>query len=164
MAAVDYFLHLDGIAGESHDAAHRGAIQLLSWRWFARNTGTMQFGGGGGGAGRAKMDDFHFTMRVNAATPKLLQRLASGEHIPRAVLVCRKAGTIPQEYLRVTFEDCVVATYTTGSIERSGETIPREGLSLNFARVTFEYREQRADGSLGGSVVATHDMKQNRTQ
>ena len=163
MAAVDYFLHIDGVVGESQDAQYRGAIQLLAWRWYAQNTGTMQYGGGGG-AGRAKMDDFHFTMRTNAATPKLIQKLASGEHIPRAVLVCRKAGKTPREYLRVTFEDCVVATYTTGSTELSGETIPREGISLNFAKITFEYREQKSDGNLGGSVVATHDMKSNRTQ
>lgn len=110
------------------------------------------------------MDDFHFTMRVGVATPKLIQKLASGEHIPKAVLVCRKAGKPPQEYLRITFEDCVVATYTTGSTELSGETIPREGISLNFAKITFEYREQKSDGSLSGSVVATHDMKANRAQ
>lgn len=41
MAAVDYFLHLDGIIGESQDAQHRGAIQLLAWRWYAQNTSTM---------------------------------------------------------------------------------------------------------------------------
>lgn len=162
MAAVDYFLIIDGIIGESQDAQHRGAIQLLSWSWYAENTGTMQYGGGGG-AGRAKMDDFHFTMRVNSATPKLIQKLASGEHIPLATLICRKAGKTPQEYLRITFEDCVVATYTTGSIESADDAVPREGVSLNFAKITFEYREQRAGGTLGGSILTSHDMKQNRT-
>lgn len=161
MAAVDYFLHVDGVAGESQDAQHRGAIQLSQWRWSAYNTGTMRYGSGGG-AGRARFDDFCFTMRLSTATPKLMQKLASGEHVPKAVLVCRKAGTVPREYLRVTFEDVVVSNYTTGSVE-DGDVIPIERVTLNFAKVTFEYREQRADGTLGGAVVASHDLKQNRT-
>lgn len=161
MAAVDYFLKIDGIEGESHDATHKGAIQLDSWSWGAENTGTMQFGGGGGG-GRAKMDNFNFTMRVNAATPKLVQKLASGEHLPRTVLVCRKAGKTPQEYLKITFEDCVVASYRINS-SQGGGVLPTDNISLNFAKITFEYREQKADGSIGGAVVASHDLKQNRT-
>lgn len=160
MAAVDYFLKVDGVAGESHDATHRGAIELSSWEWSALNIGTMRFGGGGG-AGRARMDDFRFSMRTNTATPKLVERLASGEHIPRAVLICRKAGTMTHEYLRITFEDCVVSMYAVEAVANGVN--PEESISLNFAKVTFEYREQQADGSLGGSVVASHDMKRNRT-
>lgn len=161
MAAVDYFLKLDGIDGESQDAQYKGAIQISSWNWSAHNSGTMQFGGGGGG-GRAHLDDFDFAMRVNRATPKLVQKLASGEHIPKALLTCRKAGKTPQEYLKITFEDCVVSAYhASGSA--GADAIPLELVKLNFARVTFEYREQQADGSLGGSIIASHDMKQNRT-
>ena len=161
MSAVDYFLKIDGIEGESQDATHRGAFQLDSWSWRAQNVGTMQAGGGGGG-GRAQMRDFYFTMRVNRATPKLMQRLASGEHIKRAVLTCRKAGTKPQEYLKITFEDIIVSSYHTNSAQGDGLS-PTETIGLNFAKITYEYREQKADGSLGGAVVASHDMKQNRT-
>lgn len=161
MATVDYFLKLDGITGESKDAEHKGAIQVSAWGWSAQNTGTMQFGSGGG-AGRARVDDFYFLMRLNAATPKLIEKLASGEHIARAVLICRKAGKTPHEYLRITFEDVVVSTYSTGS-DDDGDAIPLERVTLNFAKINFEYREQKADGSLGGAIVASHDMKQNRT-
>lgn len=161
MGAVDYFLKLDGIEGESRDAAHRGEIQLSSWSWGAENTGTMQ-GDGGGGGGKARMDDFFFTMPVSRATPKLLQKLASGEHIPRVVIVCRKAGKTPQEYLKIVFEDVIVASYRLNSAQ-SGETIPVENIGLNFASVFFEYREQKADGTLGGAIVASHNLKQNLT-
>lgn len=161
MAAVDYFLILDGIIGESKDATHAGAIQLSAWGWSAQNTGTMQYGSGGG-AGRARVDDFYLLMRLNAATPKLIEKLASGEHIPRAVLICRKAGKTPHEYLRITFEDVVVSTYSTGSAE-DGDAIPMERVTLNFAKINYEYREQKADGTLGGAIVAAHNMKQNRT-
>lgn len=161
MAAVDYFLKIDGIEGESQDAAHKGEIQLNSWNWGASNSGTMQFGGGGGG-GKASMSNFEFTMRVNKATPKLMQKLASGEHIKNAVLTCRKAGKTPQDYLKITFEDIIVANYSTGG-SAGADAIPDESISLNFAKINFEYREQKADGTLGGAVVASHDMKRNQT-
>ena len=161
MAAVDYFLKIEGVEGESQDSTHRGEIQLSSWGWGATNTGTMQAGGGGGG-GKAAMQDFYFSMPVNKATPKLVQKLASGEHIKQAVLTCRKAGKKPQEYLKITFEDIIVSSYSTGGSEGE-DAIPDERISLNFAKIRFEYREQKADGSLGGAVVASHDMKRNQT-
>ena len=88
--AADYFLKIDGIEGESQDKTHKGEIHLESWSWGESQTGTMSHGGGGG-AGKVNMQDFHFVMGVNKATPKLLLACASGDHIPKAVLTCRKA-------------------------------------------------------------------------
>jgi type VI protein secretion system component Hcp len=31
--ALDMFLTLDGIAGESTDPVHKGAIEISSWSW-----------------------------------------------------------------------------------------------------------------------------------
>lgn len=162
MAAVDYFLKIDGIEGESRDAAHKGEIQLHSWTWGASNSGTLQFGGSGGGDGKAQMDNFDFTMRINRATPQLIQKLASGEQIPKAVLTCRKAGKTPQEYLTITFEEIIVASYRTGG-SQGDDTIPDEAVSLNFAKINFEYREQKEDGSMGNATVASYDLKSNQT-
>ncbi len=161
MAAVDYFLKIDGIEGESQDATHRGEIQLSSWSWGATNTGTMQSGGGGGG-GKASMQDFSFSMPVNKATPKLAQALSSGSHIKKAVLTCRKAGKTPQEYLIVTFEDIIVSSYSTGG-SQGEDSIPDEHISLNFAKISYAYREQKADGTLAGVVPFSHSMKTNQT-
>ena len=33
--AVDYFLKLDGIEGESADSNHKNEIQIMSWSWGA---------------------------------------------------------------------------------------------------------------------------------
>ncbi len=68
--AVDYFLKIDGIPGESKDHKHKDEIDILSWSWGESQTGTMRTGGGGG-AGKVNMQDFHFVMKVNKATPKL---------------------------------------------------------------------------------------------
>ena len=113
MALVDYFLKLDGIDGESTQKGHEKEIELMSWSFGAQNTGTS-VSHGGGGAGKVSMQDFHFVMNVNKASPKLFLACASGEHIKKATLVCRKAGKTQQEYLKWTFSDFIVASYHTG--------------------------------------------------
>lgn len=45
MAAVDYFLRIDGVPGESMDAKQRGEIDLESWSWGEANTGAAHEGG-----------------------------------------------------------------------------------------------------------------------
>ena len=156
--AIDYFLKIDGIEGESADSKHKAEIDLLSYSFGAVQTGTQSSGGGGGG-GKVQMHDFSFNMHINKATPKLLLACATGEHIKKAVLTCRKAGKEQQEYLKVTFSDLLVSSYNTGG---SGADIPVESISLNFAKIEFEYKEQKADGTLGGAVKAGYDLKANK--
>jgi len=158
MAAVDYFLKIDGIEGESKDSKHTGEIDLISWSWGATQSGTAKEGGGQGG-GKVSMQDFHFVMNVNKATPKLITACAKGDHIPTAILVCRKAGTEQQEYLKYTFTDVMVSSYQTGGSGGSG-IVPTEQVSLNYAKMEIEYKEQKPDGNLGGAIKAGYDLKQ----
>jgi type VI secretion system secreted protein Hcp len=158
MAVADYFLKIEGVPGESKDVRHKGEIEVLDWDWGERQDGTMAYGGGGG-AGKVQMRDFHFTMNVNRASPKLFQKCATGEHIKCAVLVCRKAGTEQQEYLKVTFTDVLVSSYEVGGAN-AAEGPPVESVRLNFARIEVEYREQNAQGNLGAPVKAGYDLKQ----
>jgi type VI secretion system secreted protein Hcp len=157
MAAVDYFLKLDGIDGESADSKHKGEIDVQSWSWGESQTGTHA-GGGGGGAGKGAMQDFSFTMQVNKSSPKLLLACAQGNHIKMATLTCRKAGTDQQEYLLITFTDCLVSSYHTGG--SAGDLIPMDQISLNFAKIEFQYKEQKPDGTLGGAIKAIYNVKE----
>lgn len=157
--SVDYFLKIEGIEGESQDAKHKGEISLESFSWGASQSGTMAYGGGGG-AGKVQMQDFNFVMNVNKASPKLFLACATGDHIKKAVLTCRKAGKDQQEYMKFTFSDVLVSSYqTSGS---AGDVIPLEQISLNYAKMEMEYKEQKPDGTLGGSIKAGYDLKQNK--
>ncbi len=40
--------------------------------------------------------------------------------------------------------------------------MPVDQISLNFSKIEFEYKEQKPDGTLGGSVKAGYDLKQNK--
>ena len=159
MAAADYFLKIDGIEGESQDSKHKSEIEIQSFSFGATQTGSFA-AGGGGGAGKVHMQDFHFTVPVNKASPKLMLACASGQHIKKAVLTVRKAGKEQQEYLKYTFSDVLISSYQTGG--GGGNVMPVDQVSLNFAKIEHEYKEQKADGTLGGSVKAGWDLKQNK--
>jgi type VI secretion system secreted protein Hcp len=160
MAAVDYFLKVDGIDGESTDSKHTNEIDVESWSWGETNSGTHA-GGGGGGAGKVSMQDFHFTMRVCKATPKLFLACATGTHIKEAKLTCRKAGTEQQEYMTIKFSDLMVSSYQTGG-SAHGEVVPIDQVSLNFSKIEYEYKPQKPDGTLGEPVKAGYDLKLNK--
>lgn len=161
MAAVDFFLKLDGIEGESKDDKHKGEIDLMSWSWGESQTGTFH-GGGGGGAGKVQMQDFNFQMKVNKASPKLISACAKGDHIKEATLSVRKAGGEQQEYLKYVFKDVLVSSYQTGGHE-GGDPIPTESISLNYSKMEMEYKEQKPDGTLGGAVGFKYDLKANKS-
>jgi type VI secretion system secreted protein Hcp len=159
MAAVDYFLKVEGHEGESKDDKHKNEIDVLSWSWSESNSGTMA-GLGGGGAGKVSMNDPSFSFTVNKACPGLMLACATGEHIKKATLTCRKAGTGQQEYMIWTFTDLLVSSFQIGGSQ--GDVIPICTVSLNFAKVEFAYAEQKADGSLEGPKKVGYDLKLNK--
>jgi len=157
MAAVDYFLKLDGVPGESMDAKHKDEIHITSCSFGATQHGTMAFGGGGG-AGKVQMQDFHFTKNVDKASPLLMQKCATGEHIKNAVLTLRKAGKDQQDYCKVTFEDVLVSSYQLSG-DANANSLPVDSISLNFAVIKEEYKVQNADGTLGATFKGGYDLK-----
>jgi type VI secretion system secreted protein Hcp len=156
MAQPDLFLKIEGIEGESNDAKHKGAIELESWSWGATQHGTHANGSGGGG-GKVAMQDFHAVMKVNKASPRLMLACATGDHIKKATLICRKAGKEQQEYLKLTLTDVLVSSFQSG--HNTGGLVPTEQFSLNFARIEYEYKEQKSDGSLAAPTKAGYCQK-----
>jgi len=158
--AVDFFLKIDGIEGESQDSKHKNEFQLLSFEFGANQAHARDFVGGGHGAGKASFSDFTFVKQVDKGSPKLMGACATGHHIPKAVLVVRKAGKDQHEYLKVTFSDILVSHITAFGDGKS--PLPLDEIKLNFAKVEFEYKEQKSDGSLGGATKWGYDLKQQK--
>ncbi len=159
MANVDYFLKIKGIEGESADSKHKNEIDIESWSWGETQSGSHAYGGGGG-AGKVAMQDFNFVMRVNKASPKILLACASGEHIGEALLTCRKAGKEQQEYLKIKFTDLLISSFQTGG--SNGDVIPVDQISLNFAKIEYEYYPQNEKGGLGSKIPVHWDLKTNK--
>jgi type VI secretion system secreted protein Hcp len=146
MAQVDYFLKIDGIEGESDDAAFAKQIQIESWSWGETNAGGFAHGSGGG-AGKVSMQDLNVTMKVNKASPSLAQACATGQHIKSAELVARKAGDKPQVFLKVKLTDVLCSSYQTGGSGR-GDVVPVDQVTLNFGAIEIDYGQQDAKGKV----------------
>src|SRR5687767_2714117 len=155
--AVDVFLKLGDIKGESKDSKHAGEIDVLSWSWGLSQTGTMGHGGGGG-AGKANFSDLNIMHALDKASPVLMSKCATGEHIKEATLVSRKAGKGQQEYLIIKMNDILIT-----SVQPSGSSEhPMESVSMNFAKVDVEYKPQKDDGSLDAGLHFKYDIKANK--
>ncbi|REL27682.1 Hcp1 family type VI secretion system effector [Thalassotalea euphylliae] len=142
--AVDIFLYLTKIDGESKDSTHEKEIDILSWSWGMTQSGTTHMGGGGG-SGKVSVNDISFVKYIDSASHALLLRCASGEHIEEGILVVRKAGKDPLEYLKITMTNIIVTSVQTGG--SGGEDRLTESVSLNFEQVKYEYVEQKMDGT-----------------
>ena len=158
--AVDMFLKIDGVEGETTDSKHSKEIQIESFSWGASNppTGSQ---GGGLGAGKVSLSDISFMTSVNKASPILFKKCATGEHIKKAVFTARKAGKDQQDYYKISLEDLIVSSYqASGS---SGSDLPSDSFSIAFTKILFEYRPQKPDGTLDAVIPGGWDVKTNKS-
>lgn len=141
--AVDMFLRIGTLKGESRDKVHKEKIDILAWSWGVSNSGSAHTGGGAG-AGKCNVQDISVTKFVDNCSPALLLACCAGTHYDDAELIVRKAGDTPVEYIKVTMTEVLITSVSTGG--SGGEDRLTENVSLNFAKVKFEYTEQDAQG------------------
>ena len=156
--AVDMFLKLDGIKGESKDHKHGAEIHIESFSWGLNQTGSHAVGGGGG-AGKVSVHDISITKFVDKSSPALMLHCASGKHIKEGLITVRKAGDKPLEYLKIKLEDMLVSGVQFAG--HGGEQLT-ENVTLNFAKFKMEYQVQKPDGSGEPGGEMGWDVKANQ--
>jgi type VI secretion system secreted protein Hcp len=156
--AVDMFLKIDGVTGESVDSKHAKEIDVLSWSWGGSQSASGHIGGGSG-AGKVSIQDLSITKYVDKSSGTLLQKMCKGDHLKSAVLVVRKAGTNPLEYIKLKMEEVLISSLSTGG--SGGEDRLTEHLSLNFTKFEYEYVPQKADGSPDSSSPVKWNIAKN---
>ncbi len=60
----------------------------------------------------------------------------------------------------ITLEDCFVTSFQNSGSDGGGE--PLDQYSLNYGKISFDYKPQKPDGSIGGAVHAGWDLKVNK--
>jgi type VI secretion system secreted protein Hcp len=155
--AADIFAKIGDIKGESLDAKHKGEVEVLSWSWGVSRPASPT-PGSGASTGKASFHDFVITHHIDKSSPLLLRACATGEHIKEATITVRKAGKAQQEYLTVKMSDVLVSNVSQGGAE--GGT--SETVSLVFAKVEYEYKPQKIDGSLDAGVFFKFDIKNSK--
>ena len=155
--AHDYFLKISGIQGESVDVKHKGEIDILSFSWGEANTASAAHGGGAG-AGKVSMQDFHFTKKFDKASPKLFSATASGQRLTSAILTVRKTtGEVPVDYLKYTFTNILISSYQTAGTGDPDPT-PTDQFSIAFQKIRLDLLTQTPSGATASSVNESFDL------
>ncbi|MEO6740600.1 MAG: type VI secretion system tube protein Hcp [Chthoniobacteraceae bacterium] len=156
--AVDMFIKIGDIKGESKDKKHGKEIDVLAWSWGVSNSGNAQIGGGAG-AGKVNVQDLSFTKYIDSASCPLLLAASNGKHYKEALLTVRKAGEHPVEYVKIKMEEVLITSLSTGG--SGGEDRLTENVSLNFAKVSVDYTPQKDDGSADTTIPYSWDIAAN---
>ena len=156
--AVDFFLKLEGVKGESKDSKHKDEIDILAWSWGVTQTGSVHLGGGAG-TGKANAQDINFTKYIDLSSPVLARFCASGKHVPKATFNVRKAGDKPLEYIKINLTDVLVSSYQTGG--SSGDERIVESFSLNFAKIEYQYFTQAQSGAADKDEKMVFNAQEN---
>jgi len=144
--AIEYFLDLEGIKGESQAAKHKDHIEIHSWSWGEHNPTSVE--GSGLSAGKVSFSELSITKPVDKASAKLLELCCTGKHIPKGTLFCAKStgDKNPVDYLKIALEEVHIASHQHGG--SSGDPVGSESLSLAFLQMEYDYSIQQKDGSL----------------
>lgn len=159
--AVDMFIKIGDIKGESKDSVHKDEIDVLAWSWGLSQSGSFAMGAGGG-SGKVSVQDISLTKYVDASSTALMLAACKGTHIKQAVLTVRKAGDKPLEYIKVTLDSVLVSSLSTGG--SGGEDRLTESVSLNFAKFKVEYTTQADTGGKGTTSTASYNVAENKVE
>ena len=153
-AAVDMFVKLDGVDGESTDDRHRGWIQAFS---VQTGIATPQVNpGSGAGAAKPHFSDLHFAHHIDKASPTLAMHAAGGSRIKTVVLEFRRTNS-REVFYKITLTDVVI---TSIAVNVTGDSVG-EQVALAFSRIEWEAREQRPDGTTVPGTKGGWDVTRN---
>ena len=152
---------VDGMKGDSRDAKYPGAIELGSFQFgVTAPAAGLATGTGSARTGRVQVSDISVTKALDGASVPLMFACASGRHIQNAVISFLKPGGARTEYLKIKLSDVLV----TGSSQSAASSadLPMESVSLNFAKMDWDFSEQDEKGVFKSIGRATWDVKQGR--
>lgn len=154
--AIELFLKLTGIDGESTDAKHKGEIDVLAWSWGLSHEVTST---GGGATGPTKVDGVSIQKLVDLASPLLLSASAESKKISDGTLTTRKAGG--GEFLLFKMTNVVVTSVNVAASEATNA--PTESVNLSFSKLEFTYQATKPDGTPGAKKSFKFDVTGGKT-
>ena len=152
MAAVDIYLKLGDINGESTDNQHKAWIDIFSYSGGV-SPGSVAVGNGAARA-VAATNCAPLTVKklFDRASPTLFTAAVTGQHFSKAQFDFVHADAARDVFIKFELNDVVVSATSQSAAAGEGGAAT-ENLSLNFGGVKITYQPQNADGSPGDPVV-----------
>jgi type VI secretion system secreted protein Hcp len=149
--AMDAFLKLEGIIGESQKMNHSGEIEVSNFHLQAINPTTVKQGTGLS-ATKVSLSGFTVTRPTDKASPSIFVRCCAGEHFGKASVALQKAtgDTTGEIYLRYDFKKVFLTDIAWAD---NGEDTPTERLTFAYEEIKISYKPQASDGGLRPQIV-----------
>jgi len=160
--AIDVYLHIDGIKGESADERHKDWIECKSVSWAVEQPRSATSSTGGGHtAERCEHHDVVITKLADLASPILLQTCSAGRTIPRAKLEFMRADAQGErvKYFEIELDNVLIGAVSPSVSE--GDILTEE-VGFKFSKVRWKYTQQRISGGMGGNTSGGWDLASNR--
>jgi len=110
-----------------------------------------------------KGKDLSIQKLVDLASPLLLSHSAEGKHISDGTLTARNQsiGGVGQEFLLFKMTNVLVTSVDMAETSKD-ESRPIETITLNFAKLEFDYRSFKQDGSVNQEKSFAWDFSANK--
>jgi type VI secretion system secreted protein Hcp len=160
--AVDVYLQMDGIKGESTDDKHKHWIEVVNVTGSVyQPRAAIVSTAGGHTTGRAELSNITFKKLADLSSPILKQHSAMGKTLPKAVFEFMRADGDgkPICYYKIILENVMVSGITFDS--GSGGTIT-EQVHLAYSKIKWEYVKQSVRGGTEGNTLGGWDCAANK--
>lgn len=160
--AIDVYLQIDGIKGESSDAGHKEWIECsdVNWAIMQPRSATASTGGGHT-AERAELSDISFFKVSDLSSPILMQTCAMGKTIPKAKFEFMRAdgAGVPVKYFEIELENVLIGRIAPSI---TGGDLMGESIGLKYSKIKWKYTQQKVGGGSGGNTSGGWNLATNR--
>jgi type VI secretion system secreted protein Hcp len=160
--AIDVYLQIEGIKGDSTDSGHAGWIECEAVSWsISQPKSATSSTAGGHTAERAELSEISFHKSCDLASPILAQTCAGGKTIPRAKFEFWRADGQGE---RIKYYELELENVLIGHVAPSvgAGSIMSESVALKFSQVKWRYTQQKIAGGAGGNTTGGWNLATNR--
>jgi type VI secretion system secreted protein Hcp len=151
-SSSDIFLHVQTkragkVKGEAISIGHEDDIVVQGWNWGMAASSAL---GSSQATGRRSYKGLTVVKQIDAATTALMAALATNDEVKEAKLTMRKAGSEQIDFFIITLKNARI-TSLDHTTDAQGNTL--EAVTLQFNKVSVEYRPQKSTGGRGASLT-----------
>ncbi len=158
--SVDAYMKIEGIDGESTDAAHEKWIQLLSIEH-----GVMQLSDSPSAEkARPQFDSLVVTKSMDASSPSLTLYCCNATLIPTVHMeLCLPTGE-KHVFMTLKLTEAFVKSVSFNHSAGSEAVRPVEVVTFNYSKISWDYTSIDDKGKTGATIARTWNLKTNKQE